>query len=163
MPHVSAEEFSLPPTLEFGEVRIDTLSLRNANPNQSLANQSPVFPSMGSQSQDGVPADTSKSLQHFPLSEEELGLVFDAAKAEEFPQRKFVHHESTQRLSLSDAFDKSPELARTSFVPDLAPQPVDENPMQVLSLTPQDQTEVGVHLDIDPEAEEVILTWFVGF
>ena len=163
MPLASADEFSLPPASEFGEVWIDTLGLRNADRNQSLVDKSLINPFLGGQFLDGVPADAIESLEHYPLSEEELGLVFDAAKAEEFVQREFGQRESTQRASQSDTFDEPPDLAETRFVPNLVPQPVDEKPTNVLSLTPQDQTAVGVHLDVDPEEEEVILNWFVEF
>jgi hypothetical protein len=136
-----ADDFALPPASEFGETSIETLGLRNAE------SESP---------QDSGPSEPVGSLGNYPLSREELGLVFDAAMAEKAVKFGFM-----ERPNSSDVLGARDEIKAKGRLPEQAVWSAE--PLKGLSLNLNEEAESGIRVDIDPYEEEVTLNWFVGF
>lgn len=140
-----ADEFSLPPASEFGEISIETLGHRNVAPNK------PASPDV-SVSVDPRGVDP---LKDYPLSQQELSLVFDAAAS----PTSF-----SPRPTAPDAFSKTAEKFDVRSIPDLARQSnAAQNPSNGWSVDLDNERGSGVWVGIGPYEEEVMVTWFVGF
>jgi hypothetical protein len=139
----TADDFDIPPETEFGEISMDSLSLRNATSGNTGSFDLP---------------EEIEALENYSLSNKEIGLVFDTATAEKVGRHGFV-----ERPARTDGIPQAVDIGAENNWPELAVRYAEPDPLKALSFDPNKEKEPGISIGLNPYEEEVILNWFVGF